>query len=98
MQPLNSSEIVKGIKQTFDSNYIYETQFATCPLSNLEIQVNYPSDYKFELTSALSEEPEKDTSNPRRNIYRFKNAILKGQGVEFYCEPTVESKDVKENK
>lgn len=104
LKSFKSTEIVKVIKQTFNSNYIYETQFANCPLSNLEIQVNYPSGYKFELSSALSEEPEKDTSNPRRIIYTFNNAILKGQGVEFYCESLssqeikLSTSDVKQNK
>jgi len=83
----DSVEIVKSVRQIFKNTFIYETHFANCPLANLEIQVNIPKDYIFNLSAdSLTEKPIKDDSNPRRIIYTFDNAILKGQGVEFYCE------------
>lgn len=81
-----SVEIVKEIEQEFSNEFIYETHFANSPLTDLEIQINFPEGYDFRLScDALSQEYEKTIDEPSRRIIRFKNAILKGQGIEFYC-------------
>lgn len=81
-----SVEIVKEIEQEFSKEFIYETHFANSPLTDLEIQINFPEDYDFRLScDALSQEYETTIDEPSRKVIRFKNAILKGQGIEFYC-------------
>lgn len=82
-----SVEVKKIVEQVFQTNFIYETHFAIEPLADLEIQVNYPEGYSFSLNQCFcSQFNESSTDRPNRKIYKFKNAILKGQGVEFFCE------------
>jgi len=82
-----SVEIIKIIEQTFTNNFIYETHFANEPLTDLEIQVNYPEGYSFSLNQCFWSQPvDKPIDGNKRKVFKFKNAILKGQGIEFFCE------------
>ena len=93
ISPNASIKIIKIINQKFSGNFLYETQFSNCPLSNLEIEINYPSNYNFSLScDSFSAKPIKEIDTEGKLIYHFNTAIFKGQGIEFFCEKKKEQK------
>lgn len=83
----NSVEIIKKITQIFESKFVYETHFANEPLTDLEIEVNFPENYIFSLNNSfLGQFIDQPIVESKRIVYKFKKAILKGQGIEFFCE------------
>jgi len=92
INPNASVKIIKIINQKFNGTFFYETQFTNCPLSNLEIEINYPSGYKFSLScDSLSAKPIKEIDTEGKLIYHFNTAIFKGQGSEFFCEKKIDN-------
>ena len=86
LQPNESIEVVIVFQQTFHNNYIYESHFSIHPIIGLEITVNYPTDYTFDLNANFSTEPNIRINNEHgKTIYVVTGAIYKGQGVEFTC-------------
>mgnify|MGYP003291426608 CR=1 FL=1 len=74
------------MEQVFSTTFIYETHFLNDPLADLELSVTFPDGYNFTLckgpvTSNVTEE----INDNKQKIYKFNKAILKGQGIEFYC-------------
>lgn len=77
--------IIKEFEQIFNnSDYVYETQFTTNPLTDLKLNIDIPEGYSFSLSyDALSQTPEVRMDKEDKKKYVFKKAILKGQGIEF---------------
>ena len=80
-----SIEVVNVIEQTFPREYIYETQTTRYPIINLEITVNYPKNFQFELSSNFSTQHRLRVNEAGKKVYVFHGAIYQGQGIEFIC-------------
>ena len=88
--PLKTVEIVKIITQIFNTNFIYETHFSNSPLSDLRIMVKYPDNCNFNISFNTKNDDFVQQVNVDGNqIWESKSAILKGQGIEFFCEKKV---------
>ena len=85
--PQKTIEVMKSFKQSFNTDFIYETHFSNNPLSDLEIEVNYPSDYVFKIGFNTKKDDFTNLiKNDNKQIWKSNFAILKGQGIEFFCE------------
>ncbi|MEK8019592.1 MAG: hypothetical protein VSS75_022180 [Candidatus Parabeggiatoa sp.] len=80
-----SIEVMLVFQQTFN-NYIYEVHLTRHPIIGLEITVNFPSNYKFELFSSFSNKEYLRINELGKKVYIVRGAIFKGQGIEFICE------------
>lgn len=86
IQPNEVISVVRTMVQTFSTSFIYETHFLNDPLADLELTVTVPDGYNFTLcngpvTSNVTEE----INDKNHKIFKFNKAILKGQGIEFFC-------------
>ncbi len=86
IQAGDSIEVVLVFQQTFKNGYIYETHNSRHPIINLEITVNHPADYRFDLFSSFSNKERIRINEPDKKVYVVEGAIFTGQGVEFVCE------------
>lgn len=85
--PLKTVEIVKIFTQKFNTNFMYETHFSNSPLSDLTIIVKYPIDCNFYIGfNTRKDDFVKQVDVNGNQIWVSKSAILKGQGIEFFCE------------
>lgn len=84
-----SIEVVLVFQQKFKNGYIYETHTSGHPIINLEITVNFPSNYDFSLFSMFSNQERLRINEPDKKVYVVKGAIFKGQGIEFVCRKKV---------
>lgn len=80
-----SIEVVLVFQQVFKNGYIYETHSSRHSIINLEITVNFPSSYNFDLFSSFSNEERLRINEPDKKVYVVEGAIFRGQGVEFVC-------------
>lgn len=85
--PANSEiQVVMVFKEIFSNKYIYESHSTRFPIVGLNITINYPEDYEFEIiVQTFSNKLEEITSTKGKKIYGTKEAIYKGQGLEFLC-------------
>lgn len=81
-----SIEVVLVFEQVFKNGYIYETHSSRHPIVDLEITVNFPLNYKFDLFSSFSNKERLRINEPDKKVYVIEGAIFRGQGVEFVCE------------
>ena len=66
--------------------YIYETHSSRFPIIGLNLTVNYPKDYEFEIVvQSFSNKLEEISSSEGKKKFETKKAIYKGQGIEFLC-------------
>ena len=84
--PYESVYVSKEFSQLFKNNYVYETQTSLIPMINLDIKVTYPPNYSFELQSGFSSEPKLMVDSNGYKLYKVEGGVLKGQGVEFFCQ------------
>ncbi len=85
--PLKTVEIVKIFTQKFNTNFVYETHFSNSPLSDLKIIVNYPNDCNFSIGfNTKNDDFINEVDDKGQQIWKSQSAILKGQGIEFFCE------------
>lgn len=91
LEPHETMEVVIVVEHTFHNDYIYECHSSKHPIVGLEITVNYPTNFDFELFSTFSTEPRIRVNESGKTVYVIDGAIYKGQGVEFICS----SKDKK---
>jgi|GEM_PF-6331738 len=81
-----SAEVVVIFTQDFPRDYIYETHFLNQGAVGLEIIVNLPDDYLFNVNSTvLASRTEQTLDEENKKIYKIKGAIYRGQGIEFMC-------------
>ena len=84
-------DVLLCFEQTFKTpDFLYETHFTRFPLINLELDVTLPSNCNFNLSAATLEHDCIKIAEDHY-LYKFKSAILKGQGIEFSCERKKES-------
>ena len=86
-----SIEVVLVFQQIFKHGYIYETHATRYPIINLEITVNHPANYKFNLFSSFSNQERLRINEPDKKVYVVEGAIFRGQGVEFFCDKKTSS-------
>lgn len=73
------------IIQEFVTDFVYETHFTRYPLIGLTISVEFPNDYKFDISLAtLSSIPEEIPQGTNNILYKTEGAIYRGQGIEFF--------------
>lgn len=83
----SSVDIVRILEQVFNTEFIYETHFLSTPLSGLEIEVNFPKDYQFNISfNSIENDVSQILDTETKKIWKLNGALLKGQGIEFYCE------------
>ena len=83
----SSVDIVRVLEQVFNTEFIYETHFLSTPLSGLEIEVNFPKDYQFNISfNSIENDVSQILDTETKKIWKLNGALLKGQGIEFYCE------------
>ena len=81
------ADLVFVMNQSFNSDYAFECQVARSGMVNLEINANFPEDYRFDIfLGGLSTEARLVTAVSGKKTYRIDGAIYKGQTVEFICE------------
>jgi hypothetical protein len=85
LQPDETVEVVIVFEHAFHNDYIYESHSSKHPIVGLEITVNYPENYSFELYSGFSTEPRIRVNEAGKTVYVIDGAIYKGQGIEFIC-------------
>lgn len=89
INPNESIEVVLVFKQFFNNGYIYETHTSRHSIINLEIIVNFPSDFDFDLFSSFSNDLRLKIDEPSKKVYVVKGAIFSGQGIEFICKKKI---------
>ena len=83
----SSVDIVRVLEQVFNTEFIYETHFLSTPLSGLEIEVNFPKDYQFNISfNSIEDDVSLNLDTETKKIWKLNGALLRGQGIEFYCE------------
>lgn len=83
----SSVDIVRVLEQVFNTEFIYETHFLSTPLSGLEIEVNFPKDYQFNISfNSIENDVSQILDTETKKIWKLNGALLRGQGIEFYCE------------
>lgn len=85
LKPDETIEVVVVFEHIFHNDYIFESHSSKHPIVGLEITVNYPVDYTFELYSGFSTEPRIRVNEAGKTVYVIDGAIYKGQGIEFLC-------------
>ncbi len=79
-------QVVIVFKTISMHEYIYETHSSRFPIIGLNITVNYPKDYEFEIVvQSFSNKLEEISSSEGKKKFETKKAIYKGQGIEFLC-------------
>jgi len=87
VSPLSYVEVVFVVEEEFKREYIFETHFTNYPIINLEIVVNFPEDYIFDLNDSFSTKCRLKINELGKKIYTVRGGIYKGQGVDFICFP-----------
>lgn len=85
VEPDEPIEVVIVIDQTFNNKYIFETHTSRHPVVDLELTVNIPEGYVFDLSSTFSTEPRLRVNESNKKVYVVDGAIYQGQGIEFLC-------------
>jgi len=79
-------QVVVVFKEVFSQNYIYESHSTRFPIVGLNLTVNYPKEYEFEIiVQTFSNKLEVTSSSDGKKKFETKKAIYKGQGMEFLC-------------
>ena len=79
-------QVVIVFKTISMHEYIYETHSSRFPIIGLNITVNYPKDYEFEIVvQSFSNKLDEISSSEGKKKYETRKAIYKGQGIEFLC-------------
>lgn len=86
-------QVVIVFVEVFTNNYIYEAHSTRFPIVGLNLTVNYPKEYEFEvIVQTFSNKLEVTSSSDGKKKFETKKAIYKGQGMEFLCYKKGESK------
>lgn len=95
IKPNSKIDIIYVMEQVFSTAFIYETHSTRCPIVKLDLIVSYPSGYCFNLNAAgLSSPLELTLDTGSKKMWKINGAILKGQGIEFFCEESTEGEQV----
>ncbi len=88
IRPQEEIDVVTEMIEKFNSqlDYVYT---AHCPrFGIIGLNVNFPEEYEFKIiVIAFSSGLEKIHESDGKHIYETKNAIYKGQAIEFVCYP-----------
>ena len=87
LKPGERVSIVTIIEQTFTRGYVFETHFTNHPIINLNIMVNFPPDFEFNLENSFSSECRLKLNEDGVKEYNVSGGIFRGQGIEFICQP-----------
>lgn len=86
-------QVVIVFVEVFTNNYIYEAHSTRFPIVGLNLTVNYPKEYEFDvIVQTFSNKLEVTSSSDGKKKFETKKAIYKGQGMEFLCYKKDESK------
>lgn len=71
------------LERTYEGN-IVDSQATKVPVIGADIIVNFPRNYKFDMSPTMSSKPRLITESPIQKIYRVDGGILPWQGFSFY--------------
>lgn len=90
IRPQEEIEVVTEMIEKFNNqlDYVYTAHCPRFGIIGLRLNVNFPEEYEFKIiVIAFSSGLEKIHESDGKHIYETKNAIYKGQAIEFVCYP-----------